>query len=296
MDHVTALAALPDAKRQQLTERRNTPGLVHLAGHLGLLCICGSYIALQGPLWPVMMLPHGIALVFLFTLTHECTHQTPFRTRWLNETVGHVTGSLLLLPFLWFRYFHFAHHRFTNDPDRDPELANGAHPTIWRDWLVYLSGWRYWTSALSALWHQARGQEQADYLPVRQYRAVKREARWLLAIYALALASLTWTPLLLWIWIVPLLLGQPVLRAYLLAEHGLCPQVSNMLENSRTTYTGRAVRWLAWNMPYHAEHHAHPAVPFHNLPALHEDLAASLKSTSPGYRAFTRTYAAQLSR
>ena len=62
------------------------------------------------------------------------------------------------------------------------------------------------------------------------------------------------------------LLGQPFLRAYLLAEHARCPHVANMLENTRTTFTTALVRLIAWNMPFHAEHHAYPAVPFHKLP------------------------------
>jgi hypothetical protein len=37
-------------------------------------------------------------------------------------------------------------------------------------------------------------------------------------------------------WIVPALLGQPWLRLFLLAEHAGCPQVRDMLANSRTTY------------------------------------------------------------
>lgn len=94
----------------------------------------------------------------------------------------------------------------------------------------------------------------------------------------------------------PAILGQPFLRAYLLAEHGLCPPVADMLANSRTTYTARAVRLLAWNMPYHAEHHCFPAVPFHRLPDLHRHLGPALKSTAPGYGAFTRDYAATLDR
>ena len=112
----------------------------------------------------------------------------------------------------------------------------------------------------------------------------------MLALYAAAAASLFLTPLLLWVWLLPVLLGQPVLRLYLLAEHGRCPFVADMLQNTRTTFTNRLVRFLAWNMPFHAEHHAFPAVPFHRLPALHAELAPHLKSVSPGYRAFTRRY------
>ena len=70
-------------------------------------------------------------------------------------------------------------------------------------------------------------------------------------------------------WIVPVLFGQPVLRLYLMAEHTGCPLVPDMLANSRTTLSNAAVRFIAWNMPYHAEHHAYPSVPFHHLPGLH---------------------------
>jgi fatty acid desaturase len=56
-----------------------------------------------------------------------------------------------------------------------------------------------------------------------------------------------------------------------------------MLENTRTTYTNALVRALAWNMPYHAEHHAYPAVPFHRLAEVNRVIAPRLKVTAPGY-------------
>ena len=83
---------------------------------------------------------------------------------------------------------------------------------------------------------------------------------------------------------------QPFLRLYLLAEHGNCPLVENMLANSRTTLTNRVVRWIAWNMPYHAEHHAWPIVPFHQLPHLHDHLREHLGQVERGYTTFNRSY------
>ena len=112
-------------------------------------------------------------------------------------------------------------------------------------------------------------------------------------LYAMAALSLLWSPLLIWIWVVPVLLGQPFLRLYLLAEHGDCPFVADMLQNTRTTFTNRIVRFLAWNMPYHVEHHVYPAVPFHRLPDLHHLMQAELKVTADGYAAFTRGYLAR---
>ncbi len=294
--HVQALAALPPEVKTALTERSNAKGLRHLAAHLGLIALTGTAIALQVPFWPILMLPHGIALVFLFTLSHECTHETPFAARALNRAVGHALAPVLMLPFTWFRYFHFAHHKFTNDPARDPELAGQGRPQTWSAYLIYLSGWGYWSGSLRTLFQNAFGRLDAPYLPARQHHAMRREARVILLLYALVAASLVLSPMALWLWVLPMLLGQPALRAYLLAEHGLCPPVANMLENSRTTLTGRVVRFLAWNMPFHAEHHAFPAVPFHALPRLHTLLKEDLKSVSPGYVNFNRAYTCQLTR
>ena len=115
----------------------------------------------------------------------------------------------------------------------------------------------------------------------------------MLLAYALIAVSLLASSTALWLWVVPVVLGQPVLRLYLLAEHGDAPMVANMLENSRTTFTNRIVRFLAWNMPYHAEHHSYPQVPFHRLPALHGVMRAHLATTAEGYAAFTRDYLAR---
>jgi fatty acid desaturase len=67
--------------------------------------------------------------------------------------------------------------------------------------------------------------------------------------YGLAGLTLVWTDVLLWVWLVPVLLGQPVLRLYLLAEHGDCPEVANMFENTRTTFTTRAMRFWPGTCP-----------------------------------------------
>ncbi len=293
-DHRAVLKSLPAAQKAALMTRSDAAGLQHLALYLGALCLTSGYILMQAPLWGLALLPHGVLLVFLFTLSHECTHQTPFRTRWLNEAAGHAIAPLLALPFVWFRYFHLAHHKHTNDPERDPEIAGHPRPGNWRSFALYLSGWGYWSGMGRVLWQNAFGVIDAPYLPARVHVALRIEARVILSVYTLVALSLLWSPLALWLWIVPVVIGQPVLRVYLLAEHGLCPPVANMLENTRTTFTNRLVRFLAWNMPYHIEHHSAPNVPFHHLPALHAAMREHLVSTCDSYRAFTRDYVRHL--
>ncbi|QYX56654.1 fatty acid desaturase [Roseovarius sp. SCSIO 43702] len=289
-DHKTLIASLPADTLARLGQRSDRAGLLHLAGHVGLIAGLALWVAQGWWLWPLALLPLGIAICFLFTLEHECTHKTPFRTPWLNEWVGHAAGLLILQPFEWFRYFHLAHHRHTNDPDRDPELLSGAKPETRGEFIRHVSGLPYWWAMARQTWRNALGRDPGDHVPARARPRLRREARVMLALHALAASSLAVTPLLFWIWLLPALLGQPFLRLYLLAEHGRCPRVANMLENTRTTYTNRIVRFLAWNMPYHTEHHTLPAIPFHQLPRLNALMRDRLRMTSAGYTRFTRAY------
>ncbi len=295
MDHKAVLATLPADTRAKLTEKRDAPGLWHLASHLGAILGIGALILARVPFWPVLMLPQGILLVFLFTLLHETVHDTPFCTPWINRAAGLLSGALLFLPPIWFRWFHLAHHRHTQIPGKDPELSE-AKPETLRAWLIHVSGLPVWIGQFRTLIRTAAGGCDDDYVPKARLADVTREARLLLGLYSgLFLISLiTGSASLLWVWLIPLLLGQPFLRVYLLAEHGRCAFVTNMLENTRTTFTNRAVRLLAWNMPYHAEHHSFPAVPFHQLPALHAHMAPHLAVTEDGYHRFTAGYMSTL--
>jgi fatty acid desaturase len=227
--------------------------------------------------------------VFLFTLEHEATHRTPFASERLNDWVGRAAGFLLLLPFEWFRYFHLAHHRWTNIEGKDPELL-GEKPGTLRAWVLHVSGLPYWGSQLRLLAALVLGRAEGDYLPDGAKRRIVAEARVMALGYAAVGLTVVWSPLLLWVWVVPVLLGQPFLRVYLLAEHGDCPRVANMFQNTRTTFTNRLVRFLAWNMPYHVEHHVWPAVPFHRLPEVHRLMRQELQVTAAGYAAFTKAY------
>ncbi len=294
MDHRAFVDRLPADLKRDLQIRSNFKGLMQLALHLGLILTLATLVAHGGVLRWVFTLPLGVSIIFLFTLEHEATHKTPFASERLNEIAGHLAGFLILLPFTWFRYFHLAHHKYTHDPKRDPELLVGAKLETRWDYAKHVSGVPVWAGQVRKLFSNALGRKLEAHFPKSAISKIKWEARFYLAGYAIVLASLFWTDLVLWVWIVPLLLGQPLLRLYLLAEHGRCPHVANMLENTRTTYTTRFVRFLAWNMPFHAEHHTMPNVPFHALPRLHKEMASQLKSTSNGYSDFHSEYVGAL--
>lgn len=291
-EQTTRSEMIDGATLRRLSERSNKLGLMQLAGHLALLLATGLLVyqsRTTGWLVPAMIL-HGIVLIFFFTPLHECIHRTAFASRRLNDAVGFVLGCLILLPREYFRAFHFAHHRFTQDPVRDPELAF-PKPRNFRQWWWHVSGLPYWIGEGRLLIDLARGKAEGSfYGNDRQRQDVVREARLILAIYAavLVVSLLLRSDAVLIYWLLPALLGQPFLRLYLLAEHALCPETSDMLENTRTTYTTGIIRFLAWNMPYHIEHHAFPSVPFHALPQLNALISDRLKTTAPGYLAVQR--------
>ena len=282
---------LADTELTALVERSDSRGLARLALHTLAIAVAGaSYAGALGTAW---MLPaawlYGTVLVFLFAPLHETVHYTAFRSRWINRAVSAACGWVLMLPPRYFRAFHLEHHRYTQDPERDPELAVPP-PGTWPDYLWRVSGLQYWTSRAKTTLVHARGTVAEPYIGPSERAAVVREARLYLATYALA-AALSVTAgsvAILWFWIVPIALGQPMLRLYLLAEHTGCPMVPDMLENSRTVHTSAIVRFLAWNMPYHAEHHAYAAIPFHALPRAHVMLAPYIREQSPGYASVHR--------
>lgn len=295
MDHRQFIDGLPAAVRRSLTKKSDGPGLAALALHWGGILLLGTLITAHVPFWPVLIVPQGILIVFLFTSLHESIHRTAFKTPWINDWVARINGFLLLLPPAWFRYFHFAHHRHTQDPDEDPELAF-AKPQTWRDYIWHISGLPVWWQQCITLARNAAGRCSDGFVPASARGTIRREARTMLALYAglLTLSLAAGASWLLFVWVLPLICGQPFLRLYLLAEHGRCAFVANMFENSRTTFTNRIIRGLAWNMPFHAEHHAFPAVPFHRLPVLHELTSAHLQETENGYVRFHRAYTSTL--
>ncbi len=92
------------------------------------------------------------------------------------------------------------------------------------------------------------------------------------------------TTVLLWVWLIPLAIGAPLLRLYLVCEHTLCPNSDDGFANTRTTISNPIVRFLMWNLPYHAEHHLFPNIAFYRLPEAHQYLRPHLKHVAKGLR------------
>ena len=81
-----------------------------------------------------VMALNSIASYMAFTVAHDATHSAISSNRKVNDWVGRL-AILLLEPgpfFLVFRFIHMQHHRFTNDPNKDPDAYSGSGPA----WLL----------------------------------------------------------------------------------------------------------------------------------------------------------------
>lgn len=279
---------VPKTELRRLARRRDAPGLAFLAGHLATLAATGGLVWLglgTGWVWPAMFL-HGVVVVHLFAPFHETAHSSAFKSRRLNEGVYWTTAFVLGLPPTHFRLEHSAHHAHTSDPEHDPELVDACDTVP--GYLWYATALPYFWNLLSSLLRHPFGaftKVERGFIPPGQMARVRRDARLMWAAYAAiaAVSVAAGSTAALTFWLIPRILGEPVMRIIRMSEHGACPLVPDMLKNSRTVRTLRPIQWLNWNMAFHAEHHSLPAVPFHALPALHGHLAPHIEALEEGY-------------
>ena len=152
------------------------------------------------------------------------------------------------------------------------------------DFFLRLCGLPLWWSHVRTIIRNALGRCDEWFIPDHTMRAIRIESIAMIVVYTfLAAGSFVFdSSLLLYAWLIPAFLCQPFLRLFLMAEHGGCATNAIAFENTRTTRSTALVRWLAWNMPFHAEHHGVPAVPFHRLEELHRFTLAHLQDRIDG--------------
>ena len=210
-------------------------------------------------------------------------------SRRTNEIVGWIAGVLSFYNSTYYWYFHSWHHRYTQDPDRDPELMFPKAASRLA-YLLEISGFMFWFRRAIDYPRLALGQvRNLPFVPEGTRRGIALSMSAQLLIYLAGAVSIALGfRAVLYFWFLPALLAQPLLRALLIAEHTGCSQDRNGLTNTRTTLTRFPIRLLKWNMPYHAEHHLYPSIPFHRLPALHREVRDNLRHVAPGYVAANR--------
>lgn len=226
--------------------------LAVVAAHVGALALAASG-------HPFVALALGSSAAWMaFTCLHEASHGNVGRVRSLGALVGEVSAHVLGVRFLAFRQIHQRHHRFTNDPARDPDRYTGEGPAWTRPLRLATTDLHYYFEYRA-----------------RELRASRFEAivSWVSAVALPAAAALVALRLgvssLFVAWLLPARLGL-FAAAYLvdLLPHGrpIAPsRQADPLRHTRLVELGPVFDVLALGHGQHLLHHLWPRVPFHKL-------------------------------
>lgn len=224
--------------------------------------------------------------VCLNILAHEAAHRLLFSNRRLNDGVGRLLGYSSYQAMLAYRRAHFAHHRDEMGPDEPDASLYAGYP-------VSKASWR------RKLRRDATGVSASKNFAVL-FRAMRKRRPEALMILALHLAMIGaavvfWRPFAYVVWVLSWsTLWKVSNRLRAIAEHGGMIRSRDRRETTHVIAQSLPARY--WMVPYHTgwhlAHHADMAVPWTNLPRLHDELVASGWITPeleyPSYRAFWR--------
>lgn len=263
---------LTPAQMRALNERSDLRGWLQLGSHFGAIGVAGvAHWAALGTWWVLLTgLALGVLINFTYAAQHELSHNTPFKTRGLNEFWGRVVGFIQLYPRDFDQIQHFAHHQYTSDWDRDGELVR--EPYTLTSYLMWLSGLSYWRSRIFGMIRRANGKIIEPYIRKEEEEKVIHESRVHMSLYMLIGIASIWAESMavFWFWLLPMLLTKPIHQLQNTIEHLGLEHGGDILENTRSTRIGPVGRWLCWQMPYHTAHHIFPTVPFWKLRELND--------------------------
>ncbi|CAK7339200.1 unnamed protein product [Dovyalis caffra] len=81
------------------------------------------FLLLPSPLayiaWPIYWFLQGCILFAVWVIAHECGHHAFSDFQWVDDTVGLLLHSALLVPYFSWKYSHRRHHSNTGSLERD---------------------------------------------------------------------------------------------------------------------------------------------------------------------------------
>jgi len=243
-------AAIPDACFERSTGR----ALLYLAGSLVLvaaLVLVGTFIPMTwawAPVWVLYAITTGTAAVGLWVIAHECGHGAFSPNQRLQDTIGFVLHSALLVPYFSWQRSHAVHHARTNHLDEgETHVPSRVEPSTPGDTSVLASrtnspataalsisrklilGWPvYLVAGVSSSERRGRSNHfwpvrpfETDLFPPRWHARVWASAAGVAAAIALLVAAAVWlgpVPVLL-LYVGPYLVVNAWLVGYTWLQH-----------------------------------------------------------------------------
>lgn len=266
--------------------RRHTGGIawptlllvaVTLAGMAAHLI---SFAAWALPLWAAILL-HGVLTYFSYTPLHEAAHGnvhgTHDRLAWLGDLCGRLVSPFIAVPYTTHRVEHFTHHRYTNQPDRDPDFIVAG---MSGGFIAFL------THGIRFLWMQNTFLFREHWATMG---AAERRAYWIEVATAIGwrVAAFVWLasaqgPAAA----AALLIGGYLIGAFFTAYWFAYRPHLPYREPARWRNTNsllmpawlKPLEWFWLGQNLHSIHHLFPRVPFYRYHALHREIEPILRA------------------
>jgi len=127
------LKDIRDAIPAHCFERNMLTSFTHLFSDLAIIFAFG-YLAtyINSPflpswsafvLWPLYWFAQGAVMTGVWVIAHECGHQSFSASEFVNNTMGTILHSLLLVPYHSWRITHGRHHNNTGSCENDEVFA-----------------------------------------------------------------------------------------------------------------------------------------------------------------------------
>jgi fatty acid desaturase len=264
--------------------------LAFIPVHVAIITIAVIAIARGWLPWftvPLVSLAIGASFAGLTFVAHEALHGGIVRSR----RVQYAIGALGFLPFvvsptLWIAWHNGAHHAHTNlpdDPDCYPTLDQyRARKSTRFSVDAFSLGGRRWRGALSLVLgftvqsaDQLLTARRRGFLSTRQHRRAIAESVLGLAWWA-AVAVMVGLLAFVFVFVLPLLVANVCVMAFILTNHSLSPRVAvnDPLISGLSVTTTRIVDWLTLGFGYHVEHHLFPAMSTRHAPTVRAHVLA----------------------
>ncbi len=211
-------------------------------------------------------------------LQHQCLHHSAFRNPRLHRLVGVPLGTPMLVSYSHYRARHLQHHRYLGTPEDTEFFGFDTRKPLTLDALgAALIDVRRVTDVARNIALCATGRWQYDMgqIAPKVRKAIVAEYRGfgVLIVLLIAVCGVGGGPVVLRLWLVPLLLAMPMHFLVELPEHILCDTASvDVLRNTRTITGSRLTTWFTNGNNLHIEHHAAMNVPNNRLRERHGEV------------------------
>ena len=189
------------------------------------------------------------AIHLAFTIWHEAAHGTISTRRWLNDAAGVLGMFPYMTPYFMQRFVQLDHHKYLNEPDKDPNQIYAAGP-FWQLPFRYVRAIAYAKKMLLTD-PRSRGMRISDIT--------------ILAGIGLIFIISIWQHFfvdLFWLWLLPLAIAKVIMDWYVnfLPHTGLPP---DRFLGTRIIDVRFLTPWVLCHN-YHAVHHLWPTIPWHS--------------------------------